>query len=74
MSPFVKRAPPETLKVTVLKARNLDAAKQEAVSGAYVDRAGVAGLSVDLNYNNFTGDEIIKADETLLGKLLVLFK
>ena len=64
----------ETLKVTVLKARNLDAAKQEAVSGAYVSRAGVAGLNVDLNYNNFTGDETVKADETLLGKLLVLFK
>lgn len=64
----------ETLKVTVLKAKNLDVAKQEAVSEAYVDRAGVAGLSVDLNYNNFTGDEIIKADETLLGKLLALFK
>lgn len=64
----------ETLKVTVLKARNLDAAKEEAVAQQYVSRAGKTGLSVDLDYNNFTGDDIVKADETLLGKVFAWFK
>ena len=66
----------ETLKVTVLKARNLDSTKQEALAEEYVTRAGVAGLNVDLDYNNFTGDETIMTmtDETLLGKVFALFK
>lgn len=64
----------ETLKVTVLKAGNLNAAKEEALAESYVSRAGRQGLTVDLNYNNFTGSEIVKAEVTLLGNLLAKFK
>lgn len=64
----------ETLKVTVLKAGNLNTAKAEAEAEAYISRAGKEGLIVDLNYNNFTGSEIVKAEETLLGNLLAVFK
>ena len=64
----------ETLKVTVLKAGNLDTAKGEAAAEKYVSRAGRAGLSVDLNYNNFTGSAASNNGAALPGKISAQFK
>lgn len=64
----------ETLRVTVLKAQNLDAAREEALAGQYVDRTGKPGLAVDLDFDNFTGTDETVAGTPWWGKLFAIFQ
>lgn len=65
----------ESLKVQIIKATNLNAAKEGAKSKEYVLRSEVAGMKVDLNYNNFR-TETIAAEENrnILDKIFAMFK
>ncbi len=70
----------ETLRATALQAANLDRTKEEAEGQDYVARRGLAGVRVDLEYNNFTGTglaetgEGTKAEGTLIDRLLAVFE
>lgn len=64
----------ETLRVTVLKAQNLDAAREEALAGAYVDRTGRPGIEVDLDFDNFAGADADVAAAPWWGKLFAIFQ
>lgn len=70
----------ETLRATVLKANNLDKTREEAMGQDYVSRAGLDGVKVDLEYNNFTGSGLaegaagVKAEGSLIDRLLAVFE
>lgn len=64
----------EAKRVTVLKAQNVAHTKEVAAIGSFVDRNSKSSLTVDLNYDNFTGGEVQKAEESFLGKVLAFFK
>ncbi|KAF5071536.1 hypothetical protein [Proteiniclasticum sp. QWL-01] len=64
----------ETLRVTVLKAQDLDQTKQVALAGEYVSRSAQTALSVDLDYNNFTGTAQTADQVSWWGKLFAFFQ
>lgn len=64
----------ETLRVTVLQARDLDQTKQEALASQYIARSSVTGLIVDLRADNFTGQTEAAAKVSWLGQLFALFE
>lgn len=64
----------ESLKVQIIKATNLNAAKEGAKSKEYVLRSEVAGMKVDLNYNNLTETIAAEENRNILDKIFAMFK
>ena len=64
----------ETLRVTVLQARDLDQTKQAALASQYVARSSIEGLSVDLDADNFTGQKTEDVQVSWLGNLFAFFE
>lgn len=64
----------ETLRVAVLKARDLDQTKQEAMASQYVARSSVAAWSVDLDADNFTGQSQPDVQVSWWGGLFAFFE
>lgn len=64
----------EILKVEIIKATNLNAAKQGAKDNEFVNRSDVKGMAVDLNYNNFRAEEAQTARTTFFDNLFAMFR
>ncbi|MFB0918837.1 MAG: hypothetical protein QMB63_07210 [Clostridiaceae bacterium] len=65
----------ESLKVQIIKATNLNAAKEGAKSKEYVLRSDVEGMKVDLNYNNFRTETTTAVENrNIIDKLFAMFK